>query len=95
MMSKGSKAKWGNWTGYIFLPLKLTPQNDPLEFVREAKTTMDKKKHSFGAIGTFFITRFAFNTFGVKVNIIPFLSFNISPRFLNSMMVSRVFKLFF
>ncbi|KAL5804998.1 hypothetical protein ACOSQ3_031798 [Xanthoceras sorbifolium] len=66
MMAKGSKVKWGNWMGYIIVPFKVASQNDPLDYIREAKATIDRKKLSLGALFTFSISSFVCNTFGVK-----------------------------
>ncbi|KAK4850427.1 hypothetical protein QYF36_006655 [Acer negundo] len=66
MMAKGSKVKWGNMMGYILLPFKVASQNDPLDYIRQAKTTIDRKKLSLGALCTFSIASFACKTFGVK-----------------------------
>ncbi|XP_062148270.1 wax ester synthase/diacylglycerol acyltransferase 5-like isoform X2 [Alnus glutinosa] len=53
MMAKGSKARWGNLIGYILLPFTIALQDNPLDYVRQAKATIDRKKLSLEAICTF------------------------------------------
>ncbi|KAG5629783.1 hypothetical protein H5410_001500 [Solanum commersonii] len=40
MMEKETKAKWGNWVGFALLPFKIALQDDPLDYIREAKATI-------------------------------------------------------
>lgn len=68
MMEKNTKARWGNWIGSVLLPLSIgLKPDDPLDYVREAKATMDRKKHSFEAFCTFSVTGLVFKFFGIKV----------------------------
>lgn len=67
MMAKKSKAKWGNGLGYIILPFSIALEEDPLEYVRRAKATIDRKKHSLEAICTHVCAKLVLNLFGVKV----------------------------
>ncbi|GMN44405.1 hypothetical protein TIFTF001_013604 [Ficus carica] len=57
MMAKNSKAKWGNLLGYLLLPFNIALQDDPLDYVRQAKAIMDRKKHSYEAPCTYFCAR--------------------------------------
>ncbi|XP_010519416.1 PREDICTED: O-acyltransferase WSD1-like [Tarenaya hassleriana] len=66
MMSKGSKCKWGNWIGYVVIPFSIATRDDPLEHLRRAKDTIDRKKHSLEAFLTFSVGKFILETFGVK-----------------------------
>ncbi|PKI52143.1 hypothetical protein CRG98_027559 [Punica granatum] len=66
MMAKKSNAGWGNWIGYIVLPFSVTPQEDPLEYVRQAKATIDRKKLSLEAFFTFLCAELVLKVFGVK-----------------------------
>lgn len=68
MMEKDAEVKWGNALGYVLLPFKLGLHDDPLNYVREAKTTVDKKKHSLEAIYTFFMAEIVMKFFGSKVS---------------------------
>ncbi|XP_054789138.1 wax ester synthase/diacylglycerol acyltransferase 11-like isoform X2 [Prosopis cineraria] len=67
MMAEKSKVKWGNWIGYIILPFAVVLQDDPLKYVRQAKSTIDRKKHSLEAICTFGCAKSALKLFGMKV----------------------------
>ena len=44
MMEKGTKAKWGNCIGSVLLPFAIALRDDPLDYVRQAKATIDRKK---------------------------------------------------
>ena len=67
MMDKNTKAKWGNSFAYVLLPFTIGLRDDPLDYVREAKSTIDRKKHSFEALFTFSIIGLVFQFFGIKV----------------------------
>ena len=67
MMEKESKAKWGNKIGFVLLPFNIALQDDPLDYVRQIKATIDRKKHSHEAMLTFFITKMVLKLFGTKV----------------------------
>lgn len=67
MMEKDAEAKWGNAVGYVLLPFALGLHDDPLDYIRTAKTTVDKKKHSLEAIYTFFMAEVVMKFFGSKV----------------------------
>lgn len=71
MMENGSKGKrsWGNWFGYALLPFKIALRDDPLEYVKEAKATVDRKKRSFEALFTFTIAQLLIKFFGIKVHV--------------------------
>ncbi|KAE8662457.1 anther-specific protein SF18-like [Hibiscus syriacus] len=66
MMEKDAETKWGNWIGYVLLPFTIALRDDPLDYVRNAKATADRKKRSFEAIFTFSIAELALKIFGVK-----------------------------
>ncbi|KAJ8534824.1 hypothetical protein K7X08_016552 [Anisodus acutangulus] len=69
MMENGSKGKrgWGNWFGYVLLPFKIALRDDPLNYVKEAKATVDRKKRSFEALFTLTMAELLIKFFGVKV----------------------------
>ncbi|KAL2318149.1 hypothetical protein Fmac_032025 [Flemingia macrophylla] len=67
MMAKKSKVKWGNCIGFVILPLSIGFHDDPLEYVHQAKTKMDRKKHSLEAIFTYAFGKLSLNLLGVKV----------------------------
>lgn len=68
MMEKNTEAKWGNWIGFVLLPFTIGLRNDPLDYIREAKATIDRKKRSLEAIYTFTISAIALKLFGIKVS---------------------------
>ncbi|CAH9127828.1 unnamed protein product [Cuscuta epithymum] len=68
MMEKESEAKWGNWIGYVILPFRIALRDNPLDYLREAKQTIDRKKRSLEALYTFFIAEFVLKLFGIKVH---------------------------
>lgn len=67
MMEKDTEAKWGNWIGFVLFPLKIALRDDPLDYIREAKATIDRKKNSLEAFYTFSISELALKFFGIKV----------------------------
>ncbi|KAM3287393.1 hypothetical protein P3S67_020823 [Capsicum chacoense] len=69
MMENGSKGKrgWGNWFGYALLPFKIALRDNPLDYVKEAKATIDRKKQSFEALFTLTMAQILIKLFGVKV----------------------------
>ncbi|XP_025012691.2 wax ester synthase/diacylglycerol acyltransferase 11 [Ricinus communis] len=70
LMSKESnqaKWGWGNRIGYIVLPFRIALQDDPLEYIRQAKAAIDRKKLSLEAICTYRIAKLVLTIFGVKV----------------------------
>ncbi|KAM3681970.1 hypothetical protein ACB098_12G037100 [Castanea mollissima] len=75
MMEKGSKTRWGNLIGYILLPFTIALQDDPLDYVRKAKATIDRKKCSLESICTFSGAVLILRTFGVKALTIHFQSY--------------------
>ncbi|KAL5736860.1 hypothetical protein ACOSQ2_031648 [Xanthoceras sorbifolium] len=67
MMAKKSKVRWGNCIGYVLIPFIIAFQNDPLDYVRRAKATIDRKKLSLEALCTYSIAKLVINIFGFKV----------------------------
>ncbi|KAG7973715.1 hypothetical protein I3843_06G010400 [Carya illinoinensis] len=67
MMAKGSKIRWGNLIGYMFLPFTIALQDDPLDYVWKAKDTIDRKKLSLEPIFTATCIGLVFKIFGTKV----------------------------
>ncbi|XP_060204170.1 wax ester synthase/diacylglycerol acyltransferase 11-like [Lycium barbarum] len=69
MMENGIKGKrgWGNWFGYVLLPFKIALCDDPLNYVKEAKATVDRKKRSFEALFTLTMAELVIKFFGIKV----------------------------
>ncbi|CAN1793915.1 Wax ester synthase/diacylglycerol acyltransferase 11 [Linum perenne] len=67
MMEKDTQVKWGNWIGFILLPFTIGIRDDPLEYVREAKAVVDRKKRSLESLFTFSIAELVLKLFGIKV----------------------------
>ncbi|XP_060197415.1 wax ester synthase/diacylglycerol acyltransferase 5-like isoform X3 [Lycium barbarum] len=68
MMDENTEAKWGNCVGYVLLPFKIALRDDPLDYLREAKATIDRKKNSLEAIYTFSTSELALKLFGIKAS---------------------------
>ncbi|KAJ4951611.1 hypothetical protein NE237_028443 [Protea cynaroides] len=68
MMEKDkTDCKWGNRIGYVLLPFTIALRDDPLDYVREAKAIIDRKKHSYEAIYSFISCQLVVKLFGFKV----------------------------
>uniref|UniRef100_A0A7N0U0D2 Diacylglycerol O-acyltransferase n=1 Tax=Kalanchoe fedtschenkoi TaxID=63787 RepID=A0A7N0U0D2_KALFE len=67
MMEKNSDAKYGNGIGFVLLPINIALRDDPLEYVREAKATVDRKKNSLEAIWNSTIVDAIPKLFGTEV----------------------------
>ncbi|ESQ43167.1 hypothetical protein EUTSA_v10015406mg [Eutrema salsugineum] len=67
MMAKGSKCRWGNYISFIVFPMSIGLETDALVYISKAKSTMDRKKHSFHSALVYIVTGFVFKTFGAKV----------------------------
>ncbi|KAG7569706.1 O-acyltransferase WSD1 C-terminal [Arabidopsis thaliana x Arabidopsis arenosa] len=67
MMAKGSKSRWGNFVGIVIFPLWIRSEDDPLEYVQRAKSTMDIKKLSMESLICYGVIKFAMKMFGEKV----------------------------
>lgn len=66
MMENNALPKLENWIGYVLLPFTIGLRDNPLDYVREAKATVDRKKHSLEAIFTFSIAELVLKLFGLK-----------------------------
>ncbi|KAJ8440651.1 hypothetical protein Cgig2_031068 [Carnegiea gigantea] len=67
LMEKNAEAKWGNSIGYVLLPFSIGLHDDPLDYIRKAKVTVDRKKHSLEALFTFSIAELVMKFVGTKV----------------------------
>ncbi|GFP81106.1 o-acyltransferase wsd1 [Phtheirospermum japonicum] len=61
------KGMWGNIVGIVVLPLTIVLRDDPLVYIRRAKTTMDQKKLSLGHKCGFTMMKLMMFLFGSKV----------------------------
>ncbi|XP_062082159.1 wax ester synthase/diacylglycerol acyltransferase 5-like isoform X2 [Humulus lupulus] len=75
LMSNGTKTKWGNLYGFILLPFKIALRDDPLDYVRAAKSTVDRKKNSGGIFCTYLLNKIILKTLGIKALSIQFQSY--------------------
>ncbi|KAK4485360.1 hypothetical protein RD792_007999 [Penstemon davidsonii] len=66
MMETESKGMWGNLFGIGLLPFNIKLQNDPLNYIREAKAAMDRKKRSLEPKCVFVMMKLLINLFGIK-----------------------------
>ncbi|CAN8252760.1 unnamed protein product [Cochlearia groenlandica] len=70
MMAKKSKCRWGNLFGYILLPFSVGLETDPLEYVRRAKATVDRKKHSLEAVFSMAFFKLLLKVLGLKASVV-------------------------
>ncbi|KAH9603614.1 hypothetical protein KSS87_015990 [Heliosperma pusillum] len=61
------KWNWGNAIGYVIFPFNITLREDPLDYIRDAKVTIDKKKHSLEAICSYIIAKIVLKILGLRV----------------------------
>ncbi|XP_066315101.1 wax ester synthase/diacylglycerol acyltransferase 11-like isoform X2 [Miscanthus floridulus] len=73
---ESTAVKWGNKLGHIILPFHIAMHDDPLEYVRTAKKTVDRKKSSLEALFTHVIGRVIVRFFGLKALTIHYQSYN-------------------
>ncbi|XP_014521329.1 O-acyltransferase WSD1-like [Vigna radiata var. radiata] len=68
LMKSNSGARWGNKFGMILLPIYYHRSNfsDPLEYLKRAKATIDRKKRSLEASFSYKIGDFVMSTLGPK-----------------------------
>ncbi|XP_065877596.1 wax ester synthase/diacylglycerol acyltransferase 6-like isoform X3 [Euphorbia lathyris] len=64
---KKGKWGWGNRIAYVVVPFNVELQKDPLDYIRKAKVSIDRKKLSLEPFCTFALAEFLIFTFGVKV----------------------------
>ncbi|XP_024961256.1 O-acyltransferase WSD1-like [Cynara cardunculus var. scolymus] len=58
---------WGNKIGYALYSFKIGLKKDPLDYVRDAKAVMDRKKASLEPLFTYFFVNLILKLFGIKV----------------------------
>ncbi|OQU81259.1 hypothetical protein SORBI_3006G034200 [Sorghum bicolor] len=64
--SNGKDVAWGNRLGFILLPLQIASYNDPLEYIRKAKKTADRKKFSLEVLFTHAVVEITTKLLGAK-----------------------------
>ncbi|CAD5173394.1 unnamed protein product [Musa acuminata subsp. malaccensis] len=63
---RDGETKWGNFIGYLILPFSIMRCKNPLDYIRRAKATADRKKNSLGAIFTYKGAELIVKCFGIK-----------------------------
>ncbi|KAJ9145856.1 hypothetical protein P3X46_028188 [Hevea brasiliensis] len=71
MTRKDSEARWGNHIGYVLFPFTIALKENPLDYVRDAKITGDRKKATLESKFTYFMARFFLNFCGTKMGNFP------------------------
>ncbi|TXG53476.1 hypothetical protein EZV62_022645 [Acer yangbiense] len=71
MMKKKSLARWGNHIGYLLFPFNIALRDDPLDYLRDAKATMDRKKASLEASYSYFMAKYFLKFCGLKMATFP------------------------
>ncbi|XP_009760121.1 wax ester synthase/diacylglycerol acyltransferase 6-like isoform X2 [Nicotiana sylvestris] len=66
MIEKNTVVIQGNCFGIVIIPLSISQFDNPLDYVRKAKTTMDRKKHSLESRCTFYLSQLLTKLFGFK-----------------------------
>ncbi|RID74923.1 hypothetical protein BRARA_B01998 [Brassica rapa] len=66
MMAKLSTSRWGNSIGYVMIPLWMRSENDIFEYIRRAKTIMDRKKLSLEPLFSYVLLKLTVEIFGSK-----------------------------
>lgn len=64
---------WGNFIGIVLLPFTIDMQDDPLTYIRRAKSTMDGKKLSLGHKCAFAVMKLTMLLFGIEVKLRHFI----------------------
>ncbi|WOG96608.1 hypothetical protein DCAR_0415944 [Daucus carota subsp. sativus] len=59
-------ARFGNKIGYVILPFKIGLRDDPLDYVRQAKAVIDRKKASLEPFFTYLFLKFFIKFFGIR-----------------------------
>uniref|UniRef100_A0A3Q7GA91 O-acyltransferase WSD1 C-terminal domain-containing protein n=1 Tax=Solanum lycopersicum TaxID=4081 RepID=A0A3Q7GA91_SOLLC len=75
MMEKKSKARWGNKIGYVLTRLPISLPDDPLDYIRQAKNIIDRKKLSLESRFSFTAAKLTQDIFGSKAVTIHFQSY--------------------
>ncbi|KAI3775384.1 hypothetical protein L1987_49957 [Smallanthus sonchifolius] len=65
-MKTGVGGQWGNRIGYVLLPFAIGLKSNPLDYVKEAKAIIDRKKSSLEPLYTYFVVYLVLKLFGIK-----------------------------
>ncbi|XP_076909931.1 wax ester synthase/diacylglycerol acyltransferase 11-like [Bidens hawaiensis] len=58
--------QWGNRIGYVLLPFAIGVKRNPLDYVKEAKAVIDRKKFSLEPLFTHYVVYLILKLFGIK-----------------------------
>jgi len=72
MMAKGSKCRWGNYISVILFPFTIALQSDPLVYLSNVKSMIDRKKNSLITYIIYTFSEFVIKAFGINVRNIFF-----------------------
>lgn len=92
MMEKKSKARWGNKIGYVLTRLPISLPDDPLDYIRQAKNIIDRKKLSLESRFSFTAAKLTQDIFGSKVNVFLNLSTRVYDIMYIKLMILNVLK---
>ena len=67
-----TKVETGNRLGHLICPFRIALYDEPLEYIREAKRTMHRKKSSLEVIFAELFVELLVKYFGVKVYLLRF-----------------------
>ncbi|KAJ0488182.1 putative transferase [Helianthus annuus] len=65
-MKAGTLGHWGNKIGYVLLPFAIGLRSNPLDYVKETKAVIDKKKASLEPLFAYFVVDLVLKLFGIK-----------------------------
>ncbi|RWW25045.1 hypothetical protein GW17_00010645 [Ensete ventricosum] len=66
MEGRDGGTKWGNYIGYVILPISIFEYKDPMDYIRKAKEIAGRKKNSLEAIFTYKSGELIVKCFGIK-----------------------------
>nr|XP_009760680.1 PREDICTED: O-acyltransferase WSD1-like [Nicotiana sylvestris] len=66
MIEKNAVVIQENCFAFVIIPLNIAPLENPLDYVRKAKTTMDRIKHSLASQCAFYVLQLILKFFGFK-----------------------------
>ncbi|MBA0632838.1 hypothetical protein Godav_001513 [Gossypium davidsonii] len=67
MVKKNNKAEWGNKIGYVLYPFKIELKDNPLDYIRDAKAKIDRKKATLEAKFRLFLAKVFVRFYPTKV----------------------------
>ncbi|XVF63438.1 hypothetical protein PTKIN_Ptkin09bG0087200 [Pterospermum kingtungense] len=72
MVKKNSKFEWGNKIGYALFPFTIELKDNPLDYIREAKAKMDRKKATLEPKFRLLMAKFFMRFYRTKVANFPY-----------------------